>query len=141
MDQIGILDIGMNTLDLFLIENGKVSPRYVGGAKVGMRRLFELINPDKRDIEEMDEHVRKGHFRPTKTQLNEWLSQIMGVVEETWPILSRFTAVIPTGGGALTLGRLLDQALIVQGAALYKPDDPVLANVKGFWKWRKHTYA
>jgi len=49
------------------------------------------------------------------------------------------TADIPTGGGVLILGRLLDQALIVKGAALYKPNDPALVNMQELWKWRQHT--
>ena len=42
--EVAILDIGMNTLDLYVVESGVVTPRFIGGAKVGVRRLLQLIN-------------------------------------------------------------------------------------------------
>jgi len=59
-------------------------------------------------------------------------------VERVWPQLRRFDAVIPTGGGAIVMGDLLSTALIAKGAAVYWPDDPIAANVRGLWKWGIH---
>lgn len=139
--QIAILDIGMNTLDLFVVENGQMSPRYLGGEKVGMRRLFELMDDQGRDVEELDAYLRRGQIKASESQMQTWLNQILGVVETTWPRLSRFTAVIATGGGVMALGNLLERALIARGAALEIPANPLLANVKGLWKWRAKADA
>jgi len=46
------------------------------------------------------------------------------------PAENTSTADIPAACGVLNSGRLLDQALIVKGAALYKPTDPFLVNLQ-----------
>ena len=133
--EVAILDIGMNTLDLYVIQGWKVAPRYIGGGKLGIRRLLENLNPSGRDLEELDSALRAGSLQPTFEQKTAWLGAILGNVERTWSSLRRFDAVIPTGGGAAVLGELLRSALAAKGAAIYWPSDPVTANVMGFYKW------
>ena len=133
--EVATLDLGMNTLDLYVIQDGKVEPRYIGGDKVGVRRLLELLHSNGHDPEELDARLRSGKLRPSKEQLESWLSEVLATIERTWPSLRRFDAVIPTGGGALVLGELLNLALIAKGAAVSWPEDPITANVKGLWKW------
>jgi hypothetical protein len=133
--EVAVLDIGMNTLDLYVIQGWKVAPRFIGGGKLGIRRLLENLNPSGRDLEELDAALRVGRLQPSIEQKTAWLGAILGSVERTWSSLRRFDAVIPTGGGAVVLGELLRSALAVKGAAVHWPADPVTANVVGFYKW------
>ena len=59
--EVAVLDIGMNTLDLYVIQGWKVAPRFIGGGKLGIRRLLENMNPSGRDLEELDSALRSGH--------------------------------------------------------------------------------
>jgi hypothetical protein len=133
--EVAVLDIGMNTLDLYVIQGWKVAPRFIGGGKLGIRRLLENINPSGRDLEELDSALRAGSLQPSVDQKAAWLGAILGSVERTWSSLRRFDVVIPNGGGAVVLGELLRSALAAKGAAVHWPADPVTANVCGFYKW------
>jgi hypothetical protein len=133
--EVAVLDIGMNTLDLYVVQDGKVLPRFIGGDKVGVRRLLEILNSNGHEPEELDALIRTGRIRPTKEQLESWLSEILAAIERTWPNLRRFNTVIPAGGGSALLGDLLRVALISKGAAVTIPEDPSTTNVRGLWKW------
>jgi len=133
--EVAVLDLGMNTLDLFVVDGGRVSPRFIGGAKVGVRRLLELMNSNGHDLAELDAALRRGRLRPSRTERESWLAEILANLERTWPNLRRFDAVIPTGGGAAVLGSDLQNALAAKGAAVWWPSDPITANVRGLWKW------
>lgn len=133
--QVAVLDIGMNTLDLYVIQNGEFQSRYVGGEKVGVRKLLEYMGEGERELEEMDYRLRRGQLKPDTVALESWLAKILAAVEPVWPKLSRFSAVIPTGGGASLLGDRLRNSLASRGAALHWPEDPLTANVRGLWKW------
>ncbi len=133
--EAAIIDIGMNTLDLYVIQGWKVAPRFIGGGKLGIRRLLENLNPNGRDLEELDEALRRGVLQPTDDQKRVWLGAILGNIERLWPSLRRFNIVIPTGGGAVVLGETLRSALAAKGAAVFWPENPVTSNVAGFYKW------
>jgi len=133
--EAAIIDIGMNTLDLYVIQGWKVAPRFIGGSKLGIRRLLENLNPNGRDLEELDEALRRGALQPTEEQKRVWLGAILGNIERLWPSLRRFNIVIPTGGGAAVLGETLRSALAAKGAAVFWPENPVTSNVAGFYKW------
>ena len=139
--EVAVLDIGMNTLDLFVLQGGQVTPRFVGGGKVGVRRLLEMIRADGFDLQELDDALRQGELRVSKDELEVWMDEILASVEPIWPNLRRFSAVIPTGGGALLLGELLRLALVSKGAAVHWPEDPITANVLGLWKWGCYVSA
>ena len=133
--EVAVLDIGMNTLDLYVIQDGKVLPRFIGGDKVGVRRLLQLLSVNGHEPEELDSMIRTGKLRPSRDQLESWLSEILASIERTWPNLRRFTTVVPAGGGSIVLGDLLRLALISKGAAVSWPEDPSTVNVRGLWKW------
>ena len=133
--EAAIIDIGMNTLDLYVIQGWKVAPRFIGGGKLGIRQLLENLNPNGRDLEELDEALRRGVLQPTDDQKRVWLGAILGNIERLWPSLRRFNIVIPTGGGAVVLGETLRSALAAKGAAVFWPENPVTSNVAGFYKW------
>jgi hypothetical protein len=138
--EVAVLDIGMNTLDQYVIQDGKVSPRFIGGEKVGVRRLLELLTSNGHSHEELDAKLRAGRLRPDKNQMESWLSEVLASIERVWPNLRRFDTLIPTGGGALILGNYLRTALIAKGASVHWADDPITANVYGLWKWGAYGY-
>lgn len=133
--EVAVVDIGMNTLDLYVIANGQVLERHIGGAEVGVRRLLELLASNGHDLVELDADLRRGALRPEAGQLETWLGEILAAIKRTWPTLKRFSAVIPTGGGALVLNDKLKLALAAKGAAVHWPTNPLAANVQGFWKY------
>ncbi len=137
--EVAVLDLGMNTADLYVIQGGLVQPRFVGGGKVGVRRLLQIMMNDGHDLEELDANLRSHKLRPSQVALEGWLSEILAVIERTWPTLKRFTTVIPAGGGALVLGELLQTALASKGAAIHWPSDPICSNVSGLWKWGSYV--
>ena len=133
--EVAVLDIGMNTLDMYVIQDANILPRFIGGDKVGVRRLLEILNTNGHEPEELDAQMRSGRLRPSKDQLESWLSEILASIERTWPNLRRFTTIIPAGGGSVVLGDMLRLALISKGAAVSWPENPGLTNVRGLWKW------
>jgi len=139
--EVGVLDLGMNTLDLYALRDGQVEPRFVGGDKVGVRRLLELLTSNGHDPEELDADLRNGRLKPNQGQMESWLGEVLAAVERVWPSLRRFSAVIPTGGGAVVLGDLFRAALLSKGASVGWPEDPITANVLGLWKWGAYGVA
>jgi hypothetical protein len=137
--EVAILDLGMNTLDLYVVAGGRVVERFVGGAKVGVRRLLAQLNGHGQDLVELDHELRMGQLKPSPAQLAGWLDEVLSQVERTWPTLKRFSAVIPAGGGAVVLGNLLRDALADRGAAVAWPADPVATNARGLWKWAAYA--
>lgn len=137
-EKVAVLDIGMNTLDLYVIQGFEVAPRFIGGDKLGVRRLLENLNGHN-DLEEMDARLRDGSFVPDATSMDNWLISILGSLERNWGSLSQFDAVIPTGGGAAVLGMRLNNALAAKRGAVHWPQDPVSANVDGLYRWGKRV--
>jgi hypothetical protein len=133
--QVAVLDIGMNTLDLYVFKGGKVTPKYVGGGKVGVRRLLHMLDKSGGDLHELDDDLRNRRLRPAKGELDQWLDEIFHEVEKYWPNLKQFDSVVPVGGGSALLGERLHLEMIGKGAIVNWPEDPLLANVKGLWKW------
>jgi hypothetical protein len=133
--ETAVLDIGMNTVDLFAVRGGRVEPRFIAGGKVGVRKLLEQVEGEGLDLEELDTDLRQGRLSVPPTLMQSWLSELMSTIEKTMPRLARFTAVIPSGGGVLLLGDLLRLYLASRGAALYWPKDPIGCNARGLWKW------
>ena len=133
--EVAIIDIGLNTLDLYVVMGGQVSERHIGGAEVGVQRLLELVAYEGRDLMEADATLRNGSLKIGSSHLDMWLGEILAAIKRTWSSFQRFTVVIPTGGGALVLGDRLKTTLAAKGAAIHWPTDPITANVCGFWKY------
>jgi len=133
--EVAVVDLGMNTLDLFVVERGQVRPGFLGGEKVGVRRLLNLLSNNGYELAELDSMLRDGRLKAREAEIEIWLGEVLGAIERTWPSLKRFNAVIPAGGGAAMLDSKLTGALAAKGAAIYWPDDPVAANVRGLWKY------
>ena len=140
--RVAILDIGMYTMHLYVVKDRQVEPRWTVGTELGVHRLIDRMNGHGHDLEEMDADLRAGKVKPAPAMLNAWLAEILGTIEQAWPDLRRFDAVIPVGGGALVLGDQLRQALAARKANVSWPADPVTANVRGLskfaeWQWRR----
>jgi hypothetical protein len=133
--EAGVLDIGRNTLDMYVLQGGVVAPRYVHGEKLGVRRLLASLDDQGLDEAELDAALRSGKIRPSQSDMDAWMGQVMGFVEKKWSSLRRFACIIPTGGGSLLLGDALKHELTRRGATVCWPNDPVTANVRGLWKW------
>jgi Actin like proteins N terminal domain len=138
--EVAILDIGMNTLDLIVVRGGRVEPRYIGGAKAGVRRVLANLNGKHGlELEEIDHGLRTGALKPERVELESWMASIFGHIERVWPDLSHFDAVIPAGGGAVLLGDLLRTALVARGARVSWPANPITTNALGLWKWGSYA--
>ena len=148
-----IIDEGFNTLDVLVVENGKISHRYSGGDTLGMRRaaerLIELIehryglvlelqkaNALLQDVvngQKVTVYVH-GHLTEVsrearqavgslETDVDNFLDRSVGKAKEAYQVLL-------TGGGALALsGRLLRR--FPEATLMY---EPVLANARGLAK-------
>ena len=133
--EVLVLDLGFNTLDLYVLKSGQVLDRFIGGAEVGVKRLLELLATNGRDLMELDADLRSGALVMTGAQLDSYLAEVLAAVKQVVPELRRFSVVIPCGGGSLVLGDRLQVALERKGATVVVPAEPVAANVMGFWKY------
>jgi len=147
-----VIDQGFNTLDLLVVEGGRISTRYTSGDTLGMRRAAEMAagNIQRRygvelSLHEADALVqqvvagRKVSVYVTgdlvsvsaevRQALNSLGADVVRFVERNVGAGRRFRVLL-TGGGALALaGRLLRQ---YEHAELMA--DPVLANARGLAK-------
>ena len=131
--EIGVLSIGMNTVELLVVSNGAVLQRFTGGGTIGVRRLLELTNHEGLySLGELDERLRSGSL-DIREAVPVWQSEVTGFVEKNWGAsYKRFTTVVVAGGGAKILrdgllSRFKDRAFI--------PDDPVISTARGLYKF------
>jgi len=135
--EILILDVGMNTFDIAGFIGGRLVNTWVGGADVGVKRLLDIMGANHMGIVETDAKLRQGKIRPKKEHLNNWIPELLAVMEKSLGKidLSRFTAVIPVGGGTVIGGEAWRAALAAKGAAVNWPDQPIVENVLGLAKF------
>ena len=131
-DETAILSVGFNTLELMVVQNQTVNERFTAGAKLGVRRLLDLVSK-KYSLGELDVMLRNGNLK-YKDKLPIWASEVNGAIEDVWgEDLSRFAAVLVVGGGALLLGNHLN--LVADGIdKKVLCDDPVLSIARGLYK-------
>jgi len=147
-----VIDEGFNTLDLLVVEGGRISTRYTDGATLGMRRAAEMTasNVQRRYGVELSLHEADALVQrvvngrkvqvyvvgePTdvtaevRQAVNSLGSDVVRFVERSVGPGRKFRILL-TGGGALALaGRLVRQ----YGHAEVMPE-PVLANARGLGK-------
>ena len=76
--EIGILGLGMNTVELLVVRNGSPVQRFTAGRKLGVRRLLELINHDRTySLAEVDARLRRGSLDIARA-LPAWQSEVLG---------------------------------------------------------------
>lgn len=133
--EIGIISIGMNSVEMLSAENMTITQRYTAGRAVGVRRMLEILNPDDLYSRgEMDIKLRFGDL-DYSAALPIWASEVSDVINKRWGNgWKRFKTIIVTGGGALLLRSMLTEKF--KGRAWFPPD-PVLSIAAGLWKVSK----
>jgi len=131
--EIGILSVGMNTVDLLVVRNGSPVQRFTAGETLGVRRLLELLNHrGLYSLAELDAQLREGSL-DMRDVLPIWQSEVLGFIERQWGnSFKRFHNVVVVGGGAL----LLREPFLVRfrGRA-FIPDDPIISTARGLYKY------
>jgi hypothetical protein len=131
--EIGILSLGMNTVELLVVRDGSPVQRFTAGEKLGVRRLLELQNADSiYSLGEMDSQLRSGALDLSNT-IPVWQSELLGFLEKSWGnSLRRFDTVVIVGGGVM----ILREALLARfrGRAQI-PDDPIISTARGMYKY------
>ena len=130
--EIGVVSIGMSTVELLVARNGAPVNRFTAGQTFGVRRLLELTAPDGLyTLGELDALLRAGRL-DISLALPIWASEVTGLIERRWGRdYRRFAAIVVVGGGAL----LLREALLARfGGKMFLPEDPVLATGRGLYK-------
>ena len=131
--ELGVVGIGMNTLDLLVVRNGSPVQRFIAGETLGVRRLLDLLNPrGLHSLAELDTQLRDGTLDIGEV-LPIWQSEVLGFVERQWgQAFKRFQAVVAVGGGA----KILREALLRRFTGkIFIPDDPIIATARGLYKY------
>mgnify|MGYP000178342550 CR=1 FL=1 len=129
--EIGIVNVGMNTVDLLVVRDGTMVSRFTRGEKLGVRRLFELLNHEGLySLTELDERLRCGELDISEAT-PIWAQEVLGFIESKWgKAVKRFARVIAVGGGVVLLGHHLASL-----PRVWVPPEPVLAQVRGLLKY------
>jgi hypothetical protein len=130
--EIGVVSVGMSTVELLVARNGAPVNRFTAGQTFGVRRLLELAAPDGLyTLGELDTQLRAGRL-DIGLALPIWASEVTGLIERRWGRdYRRFAAIVVVGGGAL----LLREALLTRfGSRAFLPDDPVISTARGLFK-------
>jgi hypothetical protein len=139
--EIGILGIGMNTVDLLGVSAGAAMPARTAGKNAGVRRLLELSNQaGLYTLAEMDDQLRAGSL-DLSTAGPIWSREVLGLIEQTWEsIFKRFAAIVVVGGGVL-IPAMRDALLKRFSGKAFIPDRPVLATARGLYKYALYKAA
>lgn len=137
--RVGVVNIGMNTVDLLVSRKGELIEGQSGGSQGGVRRLLSLCNRDGlATIPELDQALREGDL-DLGAKKAIWAREVLGVIESVWGLTwQRFARVVAVGGGAVLLEESLRNLF---GDLLLLPDDPVLATARGLYKYALHQGA
>lgn len=129
-EEVGVVSVGFNTVELMVIENQVATEKFTRGEKYGVRRLLELLDPQRRySLGELDVKLRSGGLK-FRDKLPIWSREVNGVIEDHWgEALERFAAVLVVGGGAVLLGDHLN----LRGKKV-ELENPVLAISHGLEK-------
>ena len=130
--EVGIISVGMNTLELLVIRNGAPVERFLASETAGVRRLLEIIDPSGMYSRgELDTQLRTGKL-DYRDAVPAWTSEIGGHIERRWGnAFRRFATTIVIGGGAV----LLRDALTARfNGKSFMPDDPIMSVARGLYK-------
>ena len=135
----GLLSLGFNTIEMMVVEEGRLIEKHVAGETDGVRRLLELCNPDGAyTLGELDGKLRAGKL-DIGAALPRWQREVMGQIEKHWgKAVQRFAAVFVVGGGTF----LIRDALLAKFKdKLVIPDDPILSIARGCYKYTLFKYG
>lgn len=136
--RIGVLDIGFYTNDLLVLDALEPVSTLSRSLRSGMSVAYKAMADAGIDIPiyELDILVRKGLYRDAAHQAFAALAnQIIGELETYWDS-QRLDLVIITGGG----GGVLHQHLKLPWKHVII-DDPVMANVRGYYKLGRRVFG
>lgn len=136
----GVISLGFNTIEMMIVDEGKMLPKSVSGDTFGVRRLLELLNTDGAySLGEIDSRLRSGKL-DYSIELDRWTRDVLGQIEKHWDrtLQRRFSAVYIVGGGAY----LMRDALLAKFKdKLVIPDDPIIAIARGCYKYTLMKYG
>lgn len=153
-EPVGVCDIGFNTVDLFAIEQGQVSERYVDGNTLGMHRAAKTIARHVRteygvtlSLHQADDLIRSYLDRQQalfshaggETDLSEVVCQTLDetfaainlFISDQWELARQFQHLIITGGGA----QALQSSLLRHYPHAIMLPNPVTANAEGLARY------
>ena len=131
--EIGILGVGMNTVDLLVVRNGSPVSRFTAGDTLGVRRLLELCRGTAEySLAELDMLLRRRAL-DVDGATRIWWSETVGFIEKHWgSTFRRFHVIVVVGGGVV----LLRDALLHRfREKVHIPDDPIIATARGLYKY------
>ncbi|MBA4383595.1 MAG: hypothetical protein C0410_02560 [Anaerolinea sp.] len=130
--ELGIISIGMNTLELLTVREKTPIQKFTRGSTSGVRRLLEMVNDQSLySLGELDSLLRSKKLDVSRV-LPIWEREIIGEIEKCWgKSWRRFESIILVGGGVLLLHNTLPSYF--EGRA-YIPDDPIFSIARGLWK-------
>jgi hypothetical protein len=132
--EVGVLNVGLSTVDLLSSRQGQIVERLTGGETLGVQdMLHEVSRTTGHTLAELSEQLRAGRL-DTRALLPTWERRVFGYLDKVWArdVRQRFARVIATGGGAY----LLKDALLRRfGTRLYLATDPVLATAEGLHRF------
>lgn len=131
--EIGICNVGFNTVDLLVAQKGSVSQRFTSHDTRGVRRFLELSDRDGLySLGELDEQFRASKLEDDQA-LDVWKTEVMGFIEDAWGTLfRRFVVVYCVGGGATVLRDALRSRF---GNKFVVADDPIISTARGLYKF------
>lgn len=138
--EIGVINIGFNTLDLLSTDCGQTVERLTSASQLGVRRLLELSNRQSLyTLAELDAKLRSASLDTSKS-LPIWADEVKGLIDSEWGnVWRRFSAIVISGGGAVLLRDVLSRKF---GAVLQFPDDSIISTARGLYKYalmKKHA--
>jgi len=131
--EIGICNIGFNTVDLLVAQKGAISQRFTANDTRGVRRFLQLSDRDGLySLGELDEQFRARSLQDDQA-LDVWKTEVMGFIEDAWgSLFRRFVVVYCVGGGADILKDALQNRF---GTKFAIADDPISATARGLYKF------
>lgn len=137
---MGYASIGFNTIELMIVEDGRMVVKTISGEQFGVRRLLELLNVQGAySLGELDEKLRAGKL-DYSTALPRWQRDVLGQFEKHWesPLQRRLKSVYIGGGGVF----LMRDALLSKFKdRLFIPDDPLGCIARGGYKYALMKYG
>ncbi len=132
--EIGIVGIGMNTVDLLVVNKLAPVERFVAGENIGVRRLLEQSGDGFYTLQERDDQLRAGTLDISQAR-PIWEREVLSLINRKWEdLFKRFAAIVVVGGGSI----IMRDALVKRfGGKCYIPDDPVLATARGLHKYSR----
>lgn len=128
--EIGIVSIGFKTIEILVLNGGKMTQRFSGSSNNGVRRLLEITNNSLYSLGELDDMLRAGTL-DTDGAIEAWARIVGGDIEKQWgDSYKRFERIVFCGGGSI----LLRNHLTKYQAKAHYPDDPVFSIASGLYK-------